>query len=361
MGQFVIRRVLSAIPVLFGIVIIAFAMLRFIPGDPCRAVLGERATDEICDAYFERVGLNEPVYVQFFLYIGRVLQGDLGTSLRFGLPISELLISRMPTTVELTLAAILFAILVGVPLGIISAYYHNSPLDVGTMIFANIGVSMPVFWLGAMLSLLFGVYLRDTVFALPPTGSVSATFPQEAFYFVWGLYPAGTPNTEINDFVRFLGELNLLNGLLTWNWALIGETLRFLVLPAITVGTIPLAITARMTRSSVLEVLNLDYIRTARAKGLGESAVVVSHALRNALLPVVTVIGLNFGLLISGAVLTETVFGLTGIGLTLVDAIESRDYVVVQAFTLITASAFVVINLLVDILYAYLDPRIRLD
>jgi peptide/nickel transport system permease protein len=361
MGRFILQRMFSAIPVLLGILIIAFSMVRLIPGDPCRAVLGERATDEICDAYFERNGLNEPIIVQFGIYLRNVLQGDLGNSFRLGISINELLISRMPTTIELTVAAIVIAVVIGVPLGVVSAYYHNSPIDVFTMLLANIGVSMPVFWLGAMLSLLFGVYLRDTVFALPPTGSVSATFPSEPFYIAWGIYAADVANQDVNGFLRFLSELNILNGLLTLNLPLIGEAMRFLILPAFAVGTIPLAIIARMTRSSVLEVLNLEYIRTARAKGLGELVVVANHALRNALLPVVTVIGLNFGLLISGAVLTETIFGLSGIGKTLVDSIEARDYVVVQAFTLVTAAAFVVINLIVDILYAYLDPRIRLD
>jgi peptide/nickel transport system permease protein len=361
MSRFLVQRLLSAIPVLLGILIIAFSMVRLIPGDPCRAVLGERATDEVCDAYFERNGLNEPIVVQFFIYFKNVIQGDLGDSLRLGISINELLISRMPTTVELTFAAIIFAVIVGIPLGVVSAYYHNSPVDVSTMIIANIGVSMPVFWLGAMLSLLFGVFLRDTPFFLPPTGSVSSTFPSEPFYIAWGLYMPEVADQDVNGFLRFLAELNILNGLLTFNFPLIGEALKFLILPAVAVGTIPLAIIARMTRSSVLEVLNLEYIRTARAKGLSEAVVVLSHALRNALLPVVTVIGLNFGLLISGAVLTETIFGLSGIGKTLVDSIEARDYVVVQAFTLITAAAFVIINLLVDILYAYLDPRIRLD
>lgn len=361
MGRFILRRLVLAIPVLIGILIIAFSMVRLIPGDPCRAVLGERATDEICDAYFERMGLDRPIVQQFGIYLSQVLRGDLGTSFRLQISIGELLISRLPTTVELTVSAIIFAVLIGIPLGVISAYYHNSAVDVGTMLVANIGVSMPVFWLGAMLSVIFGVYLRDTPFALPPGGSVSSTFPQTPFFIAWGLYPADVDEQTVNGFIRFLSELDILNGVLTWNWALVGQAFRYLVLPAVAVGTIPLAIIARMTRSSVLEVLNLDYIRTARAKGLAEFIVVMSHGLRNALLPVVTVIGLNFGLLISGAVLTETVFGLSGIGKTLVDAIESRDYVVVQAFTLVTATAFVVINLVVDILYAFLDPRIRLD
>ena len=359
MGVFLLRRLTLAVPVLLGILLTSFVMIRLIPGDPCRATLGERATDEICDEYLEKLGFDQPIVTQFGIYIRQVVRGDLGQSLRLGISINELLITRMPTTIELTVGAVLFAVIIGVPLGILSAYFHNSAVDVGTMLLANVGVSMPVFWLGAMLSLLFGVFLRDTFLALPPTGSVSATFPHEPFYIAWGIYTADTDVSQINDGLRFLAELNVLNGILTWNWPLIGEAMRFLILPTIAVGTIPLAITARMTRSSILEVFGLDYIRTARAKGLSEQSVVLFHAFRNAMLPVVTVIGLNFGLLVSGAVLTETIFGLSGMGKTLVDSIEARDYVVVQAFTLITAMAFVVINLIVDFLYALLDPRIR--
>lgn len=358
MTRFILRRLLFAVPVLFGILLVTFVLSRAIPGDPCRAVLGERATDDICEEFFRRNGLDEPIYTQFGIYIARVMQGDFGTSLRYSRDVTDLLAERLPTTIELAFSALAFAVLLGVPAGIISAYRHNSAIDVGTMITANIGVSMPVFWLGLMLSYVFGVILRDTPFALPPSGRLTPGFSAEPFYLVWGLVESQDMATPL---MVFFSRFNFLNALLTLNGALFVDALRHAILPAIAVGTIPLAIIARMTRSSVLETLGQDYVRTARAKGLRETVVVLSHAVRNALLPVVTIIGLNFGLLISGAVLTETVFGLTGVGRTLVDSITARDYTLVQGFTVIIAAAFVVINLVTDMLYAYLDPRIRLS
>lgn len=358
MSKFLVRRLVLSIPVLFGILIVTFTLARLIPGDPCRAVLGERATDEICDAFFERNGLNEPIYVQLGIYIRNVLTGDLGESFRYGRPVTDLMIERMPVTIELALGSLLFAVIVGVPLGVISAYRRNSPVDVATMVGANVGVSMPVFWLGLMLSYFFGVILRDTPFALPPSGRLPPGASPDPFFAVWGLFPdvESAPGLLV-----FFSRMYILNAILSLNGSSFVDTVRHLILPSIAVGTIPLAIIARMTRSSLLEVLGLDYIRTARAKGLREMIVVASHGVRNALLPVVTVIGLSFGILVSGAVLTETIFGFSGVGKTLVDGINSRDYTLVQGFTLVIAVAFVIINLLVDALYAYLDPRIRLD
>ncbi|MCK6578469.1 MAG: ABC transporter permease [Anaerolineae bacterium] len=355
---FILRRLLLAVPVLFGIIFITFALQRFIPGDPCRAVLGERATDEVCDDFIERMGLNEPLTTQFSIYLGNILRGDFGTSIRYGRTIVDLMAERLPVTIELGLAAMLFAIFVGIPLGIISAYFRNSAIDVGTMIGANIGVSMPVFWLGLMLAYIFSVLLKDTFLALPPSGRLPPGFEAVPFFVQWGLSP---DVNSASPLLIFLSRLNLLNAILTLNGSLFITAIRYLILPAFAVGTIPLAIIARMTRSSVLETLGQDYVRTARSKGLREVFVVINHAVRNALLPVVTIIGLNFSLLISGAVLTETVFGLTGVGRTLVDGITTRDYTLVQGFTIIIASAFVLINLFVDILYGYLDPRIRLS
>jgi peptide/nickel transport system permease protein len=226
------------------------------------------------------------------------------------------------------------------------------------MVGANIGVSMPVFWLGLILKYLFAVALKDTIFALPPSGTLTAGASPVPFYIAWGLVQNPDSATTV---MIFFSRMNLLNAVLTLNGPLFMDALRHIILPAIAVGTIPLAIIARMTRSSVLEVLSQDYVRTARAKGLSEYSVVLRHAVRNALLPVITIIGLNFGGLIAGAVLTETVFGLTGIGKTLFDGITARDYTLVQGVTLVTAVAFVFINLFVDILYSYLDPRIRLS
>jgi peptide/nickel transport system permease protein len=347
---------LSSIPVLIGILAVTFVLARAIPGDPCRSMLGEHATDEVCDAFIHRYGLDQPALVQFGLYAERMLQGDFGTSFRYGRSVGDLMAERMPVTIELGLTATLFATLVGIPLGIVSAYRHNSAIDVGTMVGANIGVSMPVFWLGLMLAYIFAVILKDTPFALPPSGRLDAGFQVTPFYVQWGLAES---EATASGLLVFLSRLNIFNAILTLNGDLLLNALRHLILPAVAVGTIPLAIIARMTRSSVLEVLGQDYVRTARAKGLREFIVVMRHAVRNALLPVVTIIGLNFGLFIGGAVLTETIFGLSGVGRTLVDGISARDYSLVQGFTLIIAVAFVIINLTVDILYGYLDPRIR--
>ena len=357
MFSYITRRLLLAIPVLLGILFVTFALARLLPGDPCRSALGEKATDEICDAYNERHGLNDPIPQQFWVYLKDVSHGDLGTSLKFGRPVTELMVERLPVTLELSLFAMMFAVLIGIPLGVISAYYHNSSIDVATMIGANIGVSMPVFWLGLMLSYLFGVVLKDTPLWLPPSGRLTAGIAIEPFYAAWGMDVDG----DVLTLPGFIANINTLNAILVGDWDGLRDALKHLILPAAALGTIPLAIIARMTRSSLLEVLGLNYVRTARAKGVKEMSVVFSHGLRNALLPVVTIIGLSLGTLLSGAVLTETIFGLSGVGRVLYDAITGRDYTVVQAFTLIIAVIFVFINLIVDVLYAYLDPRIRLE
>ena len=358
MLKFVLRRLTYSIPVLVGILLVTFTLARAIPGDPCLAVLGERATPDICDAFFRRNGLNEPLPIQLLIYMRNFAQGDLGVSLRFYRPVMDLLVERLPTTVELGIFALLFAISAGVPLGALSAYRHRSALDVGTMIGANIGVSMPVFWLGLMLAYLFAVLLKDTPFALPPSGRLTPGASPAPFYLVHGLVGEGEEPLGI---LIFLARINTLNAVLTLNGELLVDALRHLILPAVAVGTIPLAIIARMSRSSVLEALSQDYVRTARAKGLRERAVIGKHALKNAMLPVITVIGLNFGLVISGAVLTETIFSLSGVGRTLVDSITSRDYTLVQGFTVVIAAGFVLINMVVDMLYGYIDPRIRFN
>jgi peptide/nickel transport system permease protein len=354
---YIIRRLFLAIPVLLGIVFVVFTLVRLIPGDPCRAALGERATDEICDAYIARRGLDKPIPVQFVRYLGELARFDLGDSFRQGRPVTEMLVEKLPVTIELGTVALLFAIAVGIPLGIISAYWHNSSADVGTMIVANIGVSMPVFWLGLMLQYVFAVMLKDTVFSLPPSGRLTAGLTIAPLYETWNWQVHGVLKTALD----FLSNMHVFNALLTANWKVLGDALRHLILPAIALGTIPMSIIARMTRSSLLEVMGLDYIRTARAKGLREWGVIMRHALRNTMLPVATVIGLQFGILLAGAVLTETIFGLSGIGRTLYEAITGRDYRVVEGFTLVVAVLFVAINLLVDLSYAYLDPRVRLD
>jgi peptide/nickel transport system permease protein len=251
----------------------------------------------------------------------------------------------------------IFATVVGIPLGIIAAYWHNSPVDVGMMIGANIGVSMPVFVLGLLLEYTFAIIMKDTIFWLPPSGRISSGVIVVPLAEAWGLANSGGIFAGVLD---FLGRLYILNGLVTGNWKLLSDALRHMILPSVAVGTIPLAIIARMTRSSILDVLSQDYIRTARAKGLDMRNVVLNHALRNALLPVVTIVGLSLGGLLSGAVLTETVFNLPGVGRTLFEAITARDYTIVQAFTLVVAFIFVGVNLIVDVLYAFLDPRVHL-
>lgn len=358
MLTFILRRILSSIPVLFGILFVTFTLARIIPGDPCRAILGEKATDKVC-AEFDRIhGLDQPLPVQFTTYLSEILRGDLGTSIRYSEPVSQLIVERLPTTLELSIAAMTFSILVGIPLGIISAVKHNSAVDVGTMVVANIGVSMPVFWLGLMLAYLFALVLKGTPFALPPSGRLSAGLIAPAFYEAWGLELSKGFFASV---LEFLSRMNLLNSILTWRWDVFWDALKHLILPAIAVGTIPLAIIARMTRSSMLEVLGQDYVRTAKAKGLPRNKVILKHALRNALLPLVTIIGLSLGSFMSGAVLTETIFGLSGVGRILYDAITARDYVVVQSFTVVIAVFFVFLNMIVDISYVYLDPRVRLD
>jgi peptide/nickel transport system permease protein len=355
--QFVVRRVLVTIPVLLGIVFIVFALARLVPGDPCRAVLGERATDELCSDFIHRYGLDQPIPVQFVSYLQQLGSGDLGVSIKHSEPVTQLLVERLPTTIELTIMAMIFAVCVGVPLGLVSAYRHNSKTDVGTMVFANFGVSMPVFVLGLLLAFLFAIVLKDTPFSLPPSGRLSSGVTVHSLIQVWGLENLTGP---LRDVLQFVSGFYIFTSLITGQWGPMIDSFRHLILPAIALGTIPLAIIARITRSSLLEVLGQDYVRTARAKGLGERGVVLRHAARNALLPVVTIIGLQLGALLSGAVLTETVFNLAGVGRSLYEAITGRDYVVIQGFTLLIALIYVVINLAVDISYGFLDPRVRL-
>ena len=359
MATYIIRRLLLSIPVLFGILFATFALARLIPGDPCRAMLGEKATKVVCDEFIHRHGLDRPIPVQFGVYVGEIAHGDFGRSFRYSKPVTELLMERLPITVELSFAALLLSVIVGIPLGVISAVRHNSWVDVVTMLWANIGVSMPVFWLGLMLAYIFALTLKGTPFQLPPSGRLTPGITTTPFFEIWGMQLSeGTFFFTISD---FFSRMNLLNAVLSGNWVLFKDALTHLILPAVALSTIPMALIARMTRSSMLEVLGQDYIRTARAKGLIRRAVIMKHAFRNALLPLATVIGLSLGGLLGGAVLTETIFNLSGVGRILYDAITARDYGIVQGFTVVIAVFFVALNLLVDISYAYLDPRIRLN
>lgn len=359
MIAYTIRRLLLAIPVMFGILVVTFALARLIPGDPCRAMLGEKATAEVCERFTVKYGLDKPIPTQFGLYMADFLKGDFGTSIRFSRPVTIILIERLPLTVELGLTSLIIAVLIGIPAGILSAVKRNSMADVVTMVGANIGVSMPVYWLGLLLAYLFAVLLKDTFLWLPPTGRLTAGLVSVPFYQVWGWeFPKETLRFHL---VEFVGNLYIFNSIITGDWKILGDAVKHLILPSVALSTIPMAIIARMTRSSMLEVLKLDYIRTAKAKGLLTNKVILKHALRNALLPVITIIGIQVGTLFAGAVLTETIFGLAGVGRILFEAITARDFPIIQAFTIVIAAGYVIINLIVDLSYVFIDPRIRLS
>lgn len=306
MSRYLLKRILLSIPVLLGVSIVVFTMIRLIPGDPAQLMAGQAATAEVVRQIRESLGLDRSLPIQYAIFIGNLLKGDLGRSLFNSAPVVEELAQRFPRTVRLALASMVVASLIGIPAGILSATRHLSWLDSLVMVIALAGVSMPVFWLGLNLILIFAVRLH-------------------------------------------------------WLPAIGHETWRHLILPSVTLGAASAAIIARMTRSSMLEVLRQDYVRTARAKGLAEPSVVRRHALRNALIPVVTVVGLQLGTLLSGAVLTESVFAWPGVGRLLVDAVLARDYPVIQGAVLLISTTFVALNVLVDMVYAVLDPRIRYE
>jgi peptide/nickel transport system permease protein len=318
--------------VLLGVSIVVFVMVRAIPGDPAQILLGQAATpDQVADVR-QRLGLDEPLVVQYLVFIRGALTGDLGDSLVVGQPVTSVLLERFPATLELTLAALFFAIAIGVPVGVIAAVRQYSLLDKITSVLALTGVSMPVFWLALVLVVVFTVRIDLLPFPGRVGGDVS-------FTSYTGLY--------------------LIDTLITLNFPAFWDVLRHLILPAIALGTIPMAVITRMTRSSMLEVMNEDYVRTARAKGVVPGRVVFRHALRNAMLPTITVIGLQFGLLMGGAILTETIFGWPGVGQIAIESVNRRDYAMIQGVVLYGATFFVLVNLLVDVLYAVLDPRVR--
>ncbi len=348
MTRYIIRRIISVIPTLIGVTFVIFMFQRLIPGDPAIAMLGEHATDESIERIREQLGLNRPLFLdrdaladgdlngffdsQYINYMGRLSRLDLGDSIHRRIPVLETLKLRFPATVELSLLSMIIAITIGVPVGIVSASRRNSLIDSVAMVGSLVGVSMPIFWLGLMEIMLFAVILKWL-----PAGSRLST------------------GIEIEG----ITHLYLIDSLITANWVGFKDSLSHIILPAVALATIPMGIIARMTRSSMLDVLQEDYIRTARAKGLGGRLVLYRHALKNAALPVVTIIGLQAGTLLAGAVLTETIFSWPGIGRWVYDAILGRDYPIVQGGTLLIALIFVAVNLIVDILYALLDPRIR--
>lgn len=334
MLRYIVKRLVWLIPVLIGVTFLAFLLLHLIPGDPAQVMLGERATPEQLAQLREDLGLNDPFLVQYARFLGRVLSGDLGRSIHTHEQIAVELMERFPATLELALAAMFVTTVVGVTAGVIAAVRPHSWFDNLSMTGALIGVSMPIFWLGLLVIWAFSVQLGW----LPPSGRLSHDIQLET-----------------------ITGLHLVDSVLTANWPAFWDSLAHLLLPAVVLGTIPMAIIARMTRASMLEVLEQDYIRTAKVKGLRGHVILVRHALKNAFLPVLTVMGLQFGALLSGAVLTETIFSWPGIGRYVVNAILSRDIPVVQGTILFIATLFVLINLITDILYKAVDPRIRLE
>ncbi|MGA1119122.1 MAG: nickel ABC transporter permease [bacterium] len=306
MGNFLLRRLLLLIPVLWGVATLVFLLLHFIPGDPVDLMLGDSALGTDRETLRDQLGLNDPLIVQYLRYFGDLLQGDWGTSLFSKKPVFEEIMERVPATMELMFGAMVVTILVAMPLGLIAAVNKGTWIDQGAMIFSLLGVSIPNFWLGPMLILLFSIH-----FDLLP--------------------------------------VNERGGL------------EHLILPALTLGTSLASILARITRSSVVETLQAEYIRTARSKGISELRILFRHAVRNALIPIVTVIGLQVGVLLSGAIITEAIFDWPGLGNLLISAINSRNYPLVQGCVLFIAGSYVMVNLVIDLLYAYLDPRIRLS
>lgn len=333
MIQYILRRLLWAVPTLFGVSVLVFLMVHLAPGDPAMTRLGERADKESVEKLRKEMQLDRPLYVQYSTFIQNAVQGDFGTSFKSGESVTVEFMDRFPATIELAVVSMIIAVIVGVFAGIISAVRRYSIFDYASMMGALAGVSMPVFWLGLLLIYLFAVKWQ----ILPVSGRLGFEFyvePVTGFYLVDSLLAGDTPAFY--------------------------DALKHLVLPAIALGTIPMAIIARMTRSSMLEVMREDYVRTARAKGCSPVRVVMIHALRNALIPVVTIIGLMLGVLLAGAILTETTFSWPGIGKWLVAAVYQRDYPVIQCATLIIATMFILLNLVVDIVYAFINPKIRL-
>ncbi len=334
MLRFVVRRLLLVVPILIGLSLLIFLWIRALPGGPAQALLGERATPAAIVQIRHQYGLDRPLYVQYWSYVDKTIHGELGTSIVSRRPVTTELRERFPATVELTLAAMFFAILLGIPLGFLAAKKYGTVFDHGSLVVSLIGVSTPIFFLALLLKYVFSVKFGW----LPSVGrqDVLLDTPHPTNFYV-------------------------LDGIVTGHWTSAWDAIKHLILPAVALGSIPLAIIARITRAAVLDVQNEDYVRTARAKGMGPRAVDVHHVFRNAMLPVSTIIGLQTGLLLSGAVLTETVFALPGMGSWLANAIFNRDYPVIQGGILFTALVFVLVNLIVDISYGIINPRIRVS
>lgn len=332
MIKYIVRRLLGAIPVLFGLSIILFAFIHLLPGDPAATILGQHARPELVAAMRARLGLDLPLWQQYLNYLSDLAHGDLGNSFINNRAVVTEFFTRFPGTIELTIAAMIYSVGLGIPLGRFAARHAQSWSDGMVTVVSLVGISIPIFVLGLTLQYIFSVQLHW----LPATGRID-------------------PRLDVPAVTNFM----LIDTLLAGNWAAFVDALRHLILPAIALGSIPLAIITRITRASVLDVTNEDYVRTARAKGLKEKRVDSRHIMRNAWLPVVTVIGLQFGGLLGGAVITETVFAWNGVGKWVVESIEAHDYFVIQSSILLFAFIFLLVNLAVDILYAFLNPRIR--
>ena len=332
MLRFIVRRLLGAIPVLLGLSVILFLFLRLLPGGgPAEAILGQHATPELVAQISHTQGFDQPLYVQYFNYIGRLLQGDFGSSFIDGRSVADTFLIRFPGTVELTMGALIFAVGIGIPLGRLAARHPNSWLDGIVTVISLFGISIPVFVLGYTMAFVFSVQLHW----LPDVGQLD-------------------PRLDIPAVTHFA----VIDAILAGDWHIV-DALSHLILPSIALGSIPLAVITRITRASVIDVSNEDYVRTARAKGLTDRRVNSRHIMRNAWLPVTTVIGLQTGQLLAGAVLTETVFTWNGVGQWVVTSIQTHDYIVVQSLILIFAVIFLTVNLIVDVGYAFLNPRIR--
>lgn len=333
MLRFLVTRLAMLIPTFIGVTIISFSLIRLIPGDPVELLAGERSiSPERHAKLMQEMGLDAPLHEQYLIFIWELLQGDLGESIRTKTPVVEEFFALFPATIELSLTALLFAVIIGLPAGMIAGVRRGRAFDHTVMTVSLTGYSMPIFWWGLLLIIFFSGILGWT----PVSGRMSVMF-----------------------FVEPITGFLLLDTLLQENWAAFQSAVHHLVLPAIVLGTIPLAVIARQTRSAMIEVLGEDYVRTARAKGLPPARVIGLHALRNALIPVITVIGLQIGLLFSGAILTETIFAWPGIGKWLVDSIHRRDYPSVQGGLLLIATTVMLVNLIVDLLYGLINPRIR--
>ncbi len=330
--KYIFKRLLMVIPTLVGVSLLVFFIIHLIPGDPAQVMLYPKGTPEEIEALRHKLGLNKPLAVQYMDWVINAVHLDLGNSVFSGEKVVSEIFNRFPATIELTLGALLIAVLVGIPLGVIAARKKNTFLDYSCITFSLLGVSIPVFWLGLMLIFIFSASLG----LLPVSGRMAMGMP-------------------IQDITGFY----LLDAILTGNKAAFGDIFKHLILPSVALATVPLALIVRITRSSMLDVFTQDYMRTAKAKGLPVRRVIYKHALKNSLIPVITVIGIQVGSLLGGAILTETVFSWPGIGSLVIDAIYSRDYPVIQGVVFIIALIMIIVNLIVDIIYAYVDPRIR--